>query len=93
MGVSEGVASLRQLADRLEERLSPLGLEEDRPFAAHITLGRTRSSRNRRELAQLLQEPLPHLPAPFPVGKVTLFQSHLSPKGPTYTPLFEATLK
>ncbi|MGE5308149.1 MAG: RNA 2',3'-cyclic phosphodiesterase [Deltaproteobacteria bacterium] len=87
MGIKEGIAPLKDLASRLEERLAPMGLAEDRPFAAHITLGRTRSSRNRRQLAESLQQPPAQLPAPFEVAGVTLFKSTLSPKGPAYEAL------
>jgi RNA 2',3'-cyclic 3'-phosphodiesterase len=95
IAVAQGSAQAAELAGRLQARLAPLGMQEDRPFSAHITIGRTRSSRNRKELSAALQSPaLPHQsPAPFEIRSITLFKSALSPKGPTYTPLFEAPLK
>lgn len=95
IGIADGAAQTAELSSRLETNLSPLGMAEDRPFAAHITIGRTRSSRNRKELADGIQKNAQHAPSPgaFTVNHVTLYKSTLSPKGPTYTPLFEAPLE
>jgi 2'-5' RNA ligase len=57
---------------------------EDRPFAAHITLAR------RRERASGGPPdgwPPSVEPARFGLDALTLMQSRLSPRGPTYTPL------
>jgi RNA 2',3'-cyclic 3'-phosphodiesterase len=94
IGISAGAQQATTVAGRLEERLALLGLKEERSFTAHITIGRTRSSKNRKELSAALQAAsILETPAPFPVNAVTLFQSKLSPKGPTYISLFEAVLK
>jgi RNA 2',3'-cyclic 3'-phosphodiesterase len=95
IAVAQGSEQAKEISGKLETRLAPLGIQEDRPFAAHITIGRTRSSRNRKELATVLQLPtLPHQsPAPFEARSITLFKSVLSPKGPTYTSIFETPLK
>ena len=60
---------------------------EDRPFRPHITLAR------RRETAQgglPVGWPPATITAPtFPLNQLTLMQSRLSPRGATYTPVFE----
>jgi 2'-5' RNA ligase len=64
---------------------------EERAFKAHVTLAR------RRETARSGAPPgWPPVDAPsharFALDKLTLFQSRLSPRGPTYIPLVQAPL-
>ncbi|MBI3615216.1 MAG: RNA 2',3'-cyclic phosphodiesterase [Candidatus Omnitrophica bacterium] len=104
VGVSEGKEKLVELAKTVERTCSGLGFPaEERPFSAHLTIGRVRSqerlaaaggSRTRRfsALASLIKrlqvaESLGKTPASG--EKIVLFQSVLSPKGPLYTPLAE----
>lgn len=56
---------------------------EERPFHAHLTLGRVREQRRRVRL------PAGERPAParFPVESVVLFRSNPGAAGSTYTPL------
>jgi len=85
IGIQEGKDEATAVADRLEKKLVPLGMIADHPFAAHITLGRVRTGKNRKELAQKLQQPLPgETPVSFLVDRITLYESKLSPHGPTY---------
>jgi 2'-5' RNA ligase len=97
IGIDKGDAQVREIADVLEEKLSELGItKEDRTFSSHITLGRTRSSKNRSNLAKLLEslkEKLPEATAEIKVEKITLFKSTLTPKGPIYEILKEAPLE
>jgi 2'-5' RNA ligase len=78
--------------EEIERRLVALGLDPDeRPFRAHLTLGRVRDPR-RFSAAQFralrgAMEPLKIDPAPATVDHATLYRSHLSPKGPWYEPL------
>ncbi len=93
VGIGQGQEELGRIAGELEDGLAALHLpSEDRPFVAHVTLGRTRSPRHLAQLASLLKETTWILPEPFVIGHLTLFQSTLSPSGPIYTilakPLF-----
>ncbi len=63
--------------------------QEARPFAAHATIGRVRSSRNRSSLIQALRGVAWQPPAPWRVSSITLYHSVLTPEGPHYTVLAE----
>ena len=83
-GVSPTVAAC---AARLDEACGELGFEpETRPFSAHITIGRVRDDRTNGRLRDAVQRLQPGSAAQA-VAKLTLFQSTLSPRGPSYTAL------
>lgn len=93
LGIVEGAQELVRLSERLEEELERIGIPGDeRGFSAHITLGRTRSPRNRAALADTLArlsaQAGPEAPA-MPVRSLTLYRSTLSPRGPRYDVLQE----
>lgn len=87
VGVEEGKEELRDLAGRMDRALADLGFPpEERPFSAHLTLGRVRSPKGMEELVRALGA------ATFEgrevaVREVVLFQSVLGRAGPVYTPL------
>jgi 2'-5' RNA ligase len=88
LGLGGDVAPLTQLFYRLEKAFADLGYPpEGRAFNPHLTLGRVKSPANRDKLAKLLAQLPPVDWPPFEVKELTLFQSILSPKGSTYTPL------
>ena len=97
IGIDKGDEEVKTIARALEEKLPEIGItKEDRPFSSHITLGRTRSSKNRNNLAELLEslkEKLPEATAEMKVEKITLFKSTLTPKGPIYEVLKEVFLE
>lgn len=84
-----GVAAdpaLVALAAGVRERLAAHGVPfEDKPFRAHVTLGR-RVRIPRGELPQLA------FPAPDEASRVTLFKSILEPEGARYKPLYTVEL-
>ena len=65
---------------------------EERPFAAHLTIGRVRSPRGRADLVRAIRTVSWTPPAAWPVTALTLYQSVLSSQGPTYTALAEVAL-
>jgi 2'-5' RNA ligase len=82
------VLPLTQLFYRLEKAFATLGYPpEGRAFNPHLTLGRVKSPANRDKLARMLEKLPPVDWPPFFVKELILFQSVLSPKGSTYTPL------
>jgi RNA 2',3'-cyclic 3'-phosphodiesterase len=103
----EASAELAELAAAIDEKLSALGIpRETRAFSPHLTLARgaggsgaphrNKSDRPNR-VFQRLQEKLAALPQPE-FGTILptefyLYQSHLSPKGSTYTKLARFALK
>jgi RNA 2',3'-cyclic 3'-phosphodiesterase len=88
LGLGGDIVHLTQLFYRLEKAFAALGYPpEGRAFNPHLTLGRVKSPANRERLAKLLAKLPPVDWPPFEVKELILFQSVLSPKGSTYTPL------
>jgi RNA 2',3'-cyclic 3'-phosphodiesterase len=88
LGLGGDLVPLTQLFYRLEKAFAALGYPpEGRAFNPHLTLGRVKSPANRERLAKMLAKLPPVDWPPFEVKELILFQSVLSPKGSTYTPL------
>jgi len=86
-GLSSG--TLRPLVERIENGLEPLGFEkEQRPFRAHLTLGRWRFPEQDPSCIRLALEGRnnDHF-GEFTVNDVNLLQSTLHPKGAVYSVL------
>ncbi|MBN1793680.1 MAG: RNA 2',3'-cyclic phosphodiesterase [Candidatus Omnitrophica bacterium] len=93
VGIDNPDGGLSDVVDALEEALENLGFSpEKRPFTAHVTLGRVRSPRGRKELVGALTKASFSSLSPFYVNSLVLFQSTLTQKGPLYTPLATALL-
>lgn len=93
VGVSQGQPPLTALAQAVEQACVGLGFPaQERPFSAHLTIGRIRSRDRLAHLIKQLQVAEFCASHPAPADHLTLFQSVLSPKGPTYTPLAKIPL-
>ncbi|MCL4503565.1 MAG: RNA 2',3'-cyclic phosphodiesterase [Deltaproteobacteria bacterium] len=87
LGLGGDMLPLAQLYQRLEKAFAALDYPpETRAFNPHLTLGRVRSPEGRAQLSRAIEKLVVDWP-PFPVREIILFQSVLSPKGSTYTPL------
>jgi 2'-5' RNA ligase len=86
MGAAAGGPELVDLAAAIAGGLRPVGYEPDRKeFHPHLTLARLKVPDNVADvLAAIGSEPVGEA---FTVTEVVLYQSQLSPKGPTYTAL------
>lgn len=95
MRMDKGAKKSSEIAGLIDEELSKIGFgKESRPFAAHLTIGRVRSARNKEALAGKLSAMGHELPAGDQlVTSLTLFQSTLTPGGAVYTKLYEVKLK
>ena len=94
VGVAAGKDTVVRLARAIEEGAEGASLaKEERPFAAHVTLGRVRSATRREALSRALRDAVWTSPAPFRIGALRLYQSLLGSSGPTYTALDEFPLK
>ena len=94
VGLAEGEGPVSALAGRIDAAGRRLGWPaEDRPFSAHLTIGRVRSPRGRAMLVRALREARWQPPAPWECGVVGLYRSQLSPSGPRYTALAELPLE
>ena len=86
IGAAAGGDEIVGLAAAVAQALGPLGYEPDRAeFHPHLTVARLKVPANVADVLAAIG------PGPvgeeFIVSEVVLYQSHLSPKGPTYTAL------
>lgn len=96
IGFRRGADELRALHDAVEDRVrAHVAIEpEERVFLPHLTLARVRDQRHLRPISATDTAPVRH-DGPRPSARiehVTLYQSHLSPKGPSYVALARAIL-
>lgn len=92
IGAGDSSDRLKSLVERVESEMEALGFpRENRPFAAHLTIGRAKEDRSggavRAAVAAAKFKPFVQS-----VTSVTLMSSVLSPRGPIYTPVHRATL-
>jgi RNA 2',3'-cyclic 3'-phosphodiesterase len=84
---SSGVEAFKDLAERTNALLHPLlGPGEARSFKPHLTLARIRDAGRGVDWTRAVAS-FRLAPTTTRVDHVTLYQSQLSPKGPTYTAL------
>lgn len=92
IGVQSGVEGLETLETEVSRRLDTVGLPRDeRPYRPHLTLARVREPAGLRAAA-LFDRLTPQM-GETRVGAITLFESRLSPKGPTYIALQQTPLR
>jgi 2'-5' RNA ligase len=91
--VKEGTGEVSALAAALEAELVKRGFPaESRPFRAHLTLGRIRRPLPAGVLERLLKEESPFSTGVTVVRSLSLYRSHLSPRGASYSALEEIYL-
>jgi 2'-5' RNA ligase len=95
LGIQAGAEALARLYAELSMRLEPVGLApEQRPYSAHLTIARVREMRGRDYAG--LRASLCAMPADAGtcrIQAVTVFRSHLSPKGATYEAMLRVPLQ
>jgi len=86
-GLTAGTDRLVDVERHVSTVLARLGIAaEARPYAPHLTLARARDAAGLRTAA-LLEGVSGAILGTTRVAAITLFESRLSPKGPTYVPL------
>ncbi len=83
---------VRRIAEEVIKALQGIGESDSRPFQAHVTLARVRSSSNRGELAALVRA---RSETTFGVARLATFRlksSQLTPSGPVYSDVGVYTL-
>ena len=80
----EHEALLAPIAHEVIAALEGIGERDDRPFRAHITLGRVRSNRNLQALEELIRDNSEKEFGAFTISEIKLKSSVLSPGGPVY---------
>lgn len=78
-------ALVAPIANEVIASLEGIGETDDRPFRAHVTLGRVRSARNSRQLADLLRRSSDRPFGVVALSELKLKSSVLTPRGPIYT--------
>jgi 2'-5' RNA ligase len=94
IGVTEGAWQMTAIYSELTARLAPLGYEpEKRRYSAHLTMARVKEPGRGTTAAvrKILSEAAAGC-GTCRIAAVTLFQSHLSPKGATYEPRLRVPL-
>ena len=80
-----GFEACARLVHQINERLDPvIGAGDSRPFTPHLTLGRVRERGRGVDWARARQA-VCLTPTVTRIERVTLYESRLSRKGPTYT--------
>jgi 2'-5' RNA ligase len=93
VGVRAGRMELQQIEGEVSGRLAQLGISrEEHDYSPHITLARVREPAGLRT-QQLLEGLIDQKWGNVVVEAATLFESRLSPKGPTYVPLQRTLLR
>lgn len=89
----EASSALKTLQGEVESEMRAVGFpSEERPFVAHITIGRVRSGRRISEMARKLVESREIEIGDFEVRSIKLMKSELGRGGPVYTCLAEIPL-
>jgi 2'-5' RNA ligase len=83
----ENESLVETIASHVIDSLHGIGQRDDRPFSAHVTLGRVRSMRNARSLGGLLRENSDRPFGSVNLSHLKLKSSVLTPGGPVYSDL------
>ncbi len=93
LAVAEGGTELVALHDEIDARLGSVGfVAEPRPYAAHLTLGRVRQPGSGGAAMRHVLAATEVTTSRWLVDHVTLYDSTLSSKGPTYHPVIRTNL-
>ncbi len=88
IGAEDSTGTLARLQQGLEKKLSTIGCkEEKRPFSPHLTLGRIKSPKGKKELMQRLAEHINCECGTLAAQEICLFKSDLRPGGAIHTKL------
>jgi 2'-5' RNA ligase len=90
LGVGDGLEALLAVHRELHARLKS-GPGRAEPFHPHLTLARFRDRVSRGAIDEICA--FPAAAGPSPIERVTLYESRLSPKGPTYAAVADARLQ
>jgi 2'-5' RNA ligase len=92
-GVTGDVENLSVLERQLDSDFANIGFPaEDRPFRAHLTLGRIKDSHGLTGISEALTKNSAFAAGEFNCTELILFQSKLSPQGSIYTKLADFAL-
>jgi 2'-5' RNA ligase len=88
VGMPGDQGTLLQFQEQLEDALAPVGFaKEKRSFSPHLTLGRVKEGKGKRELEQLIETYQSKDLGYFAADTIVFFRSDLHPTGPVYAAL------
>ncbi|MBE6501072.1 MAG: RNA 2',3'-cyclic phosphodiesterase [Methanobrevibacter thaueri] len=86
VGIDED-SIIRDMHDKLDKEFVRLGLDKDRKFSTHLTIGRMKSAKNKNKVKSTIEEFSDVEIGEMEVTKVSLKKSTLTPAGPIYEDL------
>ncbi len=94
VGIERGNVELLKAFNQLEEKLKGIGFKSDRRgFSPHITVARVSSGRNRDALVEIISDWSDREFGGFRANAIQLKKSVLTPRGPIYSTLHEASAR
>lgn len=88
IGIEKGIDHIRELAKAVESGLERVGFSpENRPFKAHVTIGRIKTSKYLGRLAEGMDKIEAEDMGSQKVTSIAVMQSELFRDGPLYTPM------
>ncbi|MFW9922090.1 MAG: RNA 2',3'-cyclic phosphodiesterase [Candidatus Thorarchaeota archaeon] len=94
LDITKGQEELKTLAEKIETACTKFGIKkEDRPFIAHLTIGRVKKIGEKNQLIATIKGMSQEYFGKMEVKNFKLKKSVLGRDGPTYTNLFEIKLE
>ena len=83
LGLDEG-SPIKVLQGDLDREFKKLGFKKERNFISHLTIGRVKSPKNKKEIRHTIEKLEDIEIGTFTVSKIYLKKSTLTPQGPIY---------
>ncbi len=86
VGLIKGLETINSLASDMELSMVTCGFTaEKRKFTPHLTIGRSRGTVKESLTRRFLEETKSFKTVPYPVNRILLYESKLTPRGAIYT--------
>jgi 2'-5' RNA ligase len=93
VGLTGDIERLLVFQREIDRNLAQVGFgPEQRPFKAHLTLGRVKGNIDARQLLEAFQRFQDYRSEPFTARRIELIKSDLRPEGPVYSSLAAVAL-
>ena len=83
LGLDEG-SPIKSLQKDLDKEFKKLGFKKERNFISHLTIGRVKSPKNKKEIKETIEKLEDIEIGQMNVSKISLKKSTLTPQGPIY---------
>lgn len=83
----EDDAILKDLHKKLDNEFSKIGIDKDKRFSTHLTIGRMKSAKNKDKVKSAIEEFKDFEIGEMEVRSISLKKSTLTPQGPIYEDL------